>query len=185
MEIVKQLRELPEGCTFALYNPIRKKSQLFICKNGLIRIPRIINDLRTNEHTNKELCRDLEDLELIILETSNDYSLLRLHVQYWYDYMKDIGLETYSKHTYLKYKARVNVGYDFNGEQKVFVELVNRRNESFIVGVFDNMYDAKTFKVDYFDSMKYVYPVYANNESTKKYSERTNSELSSVFKVRF
>lgn len=183
--MVKDLLGLPEGCTFALYNPKKKKVQLFVCKNALIRIPQIINDLRNNEHSIRELCEDVRDLELIILETSNDYGMLRLHMQYWYDYVKNIGLETYKRHTYLKYKSRVNVGYDYDGVQRVFVELVNRRNESFVVGVFEKMNEAKEFQKQYFDTQKYVFPVYANNSLTKNYSEHRDNEIQSVFKVRF
>jgi hypothetical protein len=183
--MVRDLLSLPEGCTFALFNQKRKKAQLFICKNGLIRIPQIINTLRNNEHSSKELCSDLQDLELVILETNNDISILRLHMQYWKDYLKDLELETYNKINCLIYKSRVTTGYDYTGELRILVELVNRRNESFVVGVFEKMYEAKEFQKKYFDTRNYVYPVYANNEHTREYVLTRDSQLESIFKVRF
>ena len=184
MNLVNELHKLPEGCIFALFNPDRAKAQLFLCKNGLLRIQQIINDLRNNEHSCKELCNDLNNLQLTILETNNDQDILRLHMQYWFDYIESVGLTPYKKHTYLKYKARITVGYDYDAKKRVFVELVNRRNESFVVGVFKKMYEAKEFKDQYFDTQKYVFPVYANNDLTKKFSEQRDNELEEVFRVR-
>ena len=182
--IVKELANLPESCIFSLFNRNKMKGQIFLCKNGLLRIPQIINDLRTNQHSIKELCQDISSLELIILETHPDYELLRLHMQYWGDYLEESGITPYKKHTYLRYKARISVGYDYDAKRRVFVEMVNRRNESFVVGVFHKMHEAKEFKHEYFDTQKYVYPVYASNNLTKNYSERRDEELESIFQVR-
>ena len=184
--IIADLVELPDACIFVLYNQDKGKAHLALCKNGLLRIPRLINELRKNEHKIKELCEDLGELQLKVLETHEDYETLRLHMNFWYNYIEDLGLETYSKRrTYIKYKSRINIGYDYNGDRRVFVELVNRRNESFVVGVFEKMFEGRDFKKQYFDSKDYVYPVYANNELTKNYVERKSLELTSVFKVRF
>lgn len=185
--MVKELLKLPNvGCIYALYNQKRKKTQLFLANsNALLSIPRTISNLRNNDHKSKELCSDINDLELIVLETHEDTSYLRLRMQYWYDYVEDLGLETYTKRIYLQYKSRINVDFDYTGEKRVLVELVNKRNESFVVGVFDKMYEAKEFQEAYFGRSKYVYPIYANNVLTREYIQTRDKQLDRVFKVRF
>ena len=180
------MKDLPRASIVALYNPKKKKVHLLLCRDCLRSMSRTLSEIRNKTYKLKDIIEDQDDLELIVLEELSDYDTLRLHMNYWYDYIKTIGLELYTKkHNYLQYKARINVSLDFEGDNVVFVELVNRRNEAYIVGVFRNMNEAKEFKSEYFDNQKYVYPVYAINEDTQKYIRKDSAQLDKIFKIRF
>lgn len=186
MNIIQEMKKLPKASIMALYNPKKGLVHLLLCRDGLKSVTRTLSEIREGTYRFKELIEDQDDLELIVLEELNDYSTLRLHMNYWFQYIKKLGLNLYTKkHNYLQYKARINVSLDLEGDNVVFVELVNRRNEAYVVGVFKNMADAKAFKSFYFDNQRYVYPVYSTNLETQKYIRKDSEQLNKIFKIRF
>jgi len=191
MNIIKEISNLPKASVFGLYN--RKKNKVFLClgKDTTKRLCSLVTELKYNSHRISELCNDLDDLELIILETSTDpnldnsYKRFKLHMNYWYDYIETSGITLYgTRYNYIEYKPRITYGLNYNGESVVMIDLVTRRNDSFTVGLFSNYFDAEEFKKQYFDNQKYVYPVFANNDLTKNYMEYKNGLIENVIRVR-
>ncbi len=174
---VSTLTSLPKTSVFALFNPKKNKVHIMYAKNTPIKLIKFIDELKYNKHRNKELCEDVDDLELIILETYEDDFICRMHMNYWYDYVVNKeGLELYgNRHNYLQYKLRKSVSvynYDYLNKthvDRVFVEFVNGRNSSFVVGVFDNMSEADAFLETYDNVGDFKYPSYAFNKLTKEF----------------
>jgi len=160
------LAKLPYISVFCLYNPKKNKVYLAHTNNMLLRFAKLIDELRQHHHSNKELCEDIDDLELVILETYHDIEHARLHMSYWKNYVTNVeGMELYNNNNYLTYRTRI---YEDVYNERIYVELVNARNQSFVIGVFDHMIEAKEFKAS-LDKSEFIYPYYATNELTKKY----------------
>ena len=176
---IKDLSDLPKISVFALFNPKKNKVHLMYAKNTLIKLAKFIDELKYNKNRNKELCDDVEDLEVIILETYVDESICRMHMNYWYDYVTKVEqLELYSRYNYLVYKPRITVSayeYDYlnkNQVDRVYVEFINARNEGTVVGVFNNIIEAEEFKASCIDTQEHLFSVYACNELTKEYVQK-------------
>ena len=190
--VLETMRGLPKSCIFAFYNPTKKKVYLSYARNSIKRIASIMSDLRDGTFSNTEMCEDYLELELIVLETSSNKNSLdsqavfRLHMDYWQNYVEKLGLSYYGKRSvYVQYKPRLTHGFDYEGKKVVFVNLVTKRNDSFIVGVFNKTPDAKEFVSTYLDSQgSYILPVYSYNDLTKGFMKFERSRLVSRMNVR-
>ena len=180
---LSNLSNLPNNSVFALHNPKKNKVHLMYAKNTLVRLARFIDELRNRENSLTELCDDLDDLELVILETYSTESVCKLMMNYWYDYVtEEEGMELYTKRNYLSYKARIeylSFSYDYlnkNNVDLVYVQLVNSRGKGMIVGVFKSIPEAEEFKKNYLDIQRHITPVYATNDLTKNYISKLNHD---------
>lgn len=184
----QELVTAPKTAVFCLYNRKKNKAFLTLGKDYLKRLTQIVTELKDGSFRIKEMNSDINDLEIIILETCNDdsaYQLFRMQMDYWYDYISNLGIGLYGRrHTFLKYRPRLNMGIDFSGRNVIFVELVNKRYEAEVVGVFDSLEEAENFKQHYFLDQKYVYPIYSTNNLSKEYFLEKQQQLDSLFRVR-
>ena len=177
------LTTLPKTSVFALFNPKKNKVHLMYAKNTMVKLVKFLDELKYNKHRNKELCEDVDDLELIILETYSDDSICRMHMNYWYDYiLNEEGLELYgNRRNYLQYKLRTSVSafeYDYlnkSNVDRVYVEFINSRNEGFVVGVFDNVPEATQFSEFVSNNQEYLFTVYASNRLTREFLSKERS----------
>lgn len=195
MSLIGNIRDLPRSAVFALYNPKKKKVYVTLARNFIKRLAAVTNELRDGSFKLDEMCQDYDDLELIVLETSNSMDtaetqkVFKLHMFYWQNYVEKLGLTHYGKkYTYVRYKPRLTHGINYSGIPVVFVNLISTRNDSFIVGVFENYFDGKNFSDEYLSKQQndhgYIYPVYACNDTTKEFLKEDGKRLDNVFKVR-
>lgn len=195
-DVLQTIRELPSASIFGIYNPKKKKVLVTFSLNTTKGVAAMMSDLKDGSYKDNEMCQDYDDLQLIVLETiehtSNSVdikSIFRLHMFYWQNHIESIGLTHYGKrYNYINYKSRLSHGVNYSGKPVVYVNLVTNRNNSFVVGVFKNISDAKQFAKGYLDTQKeevgYIYPVYARNNLTKEFLIEERMQLKNVFNVR-
>lgn len=185
MNLFQTLLNQPRSAIFALYNRKTNRVHLTLAKNFVKHLSTISMGMQDGTFKHKQMVRDKDDLEVVVLETLPPHELetLRIHMHYWYLYCRDLGMKFYTKKCHIIFRPRTRIGLDYNGNTVVFVELVTRRNNAEVVAVFEKMYEAEEYIRDYLVG-EFIVPVYATNELTKSYVTESNNELSKLFKVR-
>lgn len=182
----QKLVSQPRSAIFALYNRKENRVYLTLAKNYLKHIATIATDLQDGTFKHRKMQEEKDNLELIVLETlpPYEYETLKMHMHYWYLHCKDLGMKFYTKKCHVIYRANTSIGLDYDGNTVIFVNLVTRRNDKIVVGVFEKMHEAEKYIEDYLETSYIVYPVYATNELTKRYIEHERLRLDKLFQVR-
>lgn len=168
------LSNLPDLAVSGVYS-IEWNSLVYVgfSKNVLKAFAGHMEDIKQGRH-NYIKCSDLGGLRYNLLETVEGTENIKLSYNKWCSEYRNTGWTLYRKYTPLKYKVRTRISADNKVEQSVdfgylvVVELVNRRNETTVVGVFNkNEYAEEFIKKYYSGEINKV--VISQNECTKKY----------------
>lgn len=147
---LKKLQELCIAGVFCIVHKRNKHVYIAYSSNILVAISRHLELLSKGNHPNKKLQRQFKSCEWMILETNVKDNEKMLRQQYWMDKYKQDGYNIYNNRNSVIYKVRTNVTGDLNTPYKVSVELVNRRNDKIVVGLFDSLLDANDFIETYY-----------------------------------
>lgn len=155
MNFINTLHNIPNSCVFVIINPSNKKCYVSYANNLKSRIGQILDDF-------KELVGPDTYIRILIKVDALLYK--QIYAQYYNEQFIEDGYEVVNyKIKYSKYKPKIKVDFLLSA---VFVVLENIRKDKMIVGVFDNVDEAKSFVEQYY-SCGLVQPVYALNERTK------------------
>jgi hypothetical protein len=131
---------------------------------GIIRLLDSFKDGR-----NKDLERDLPKLELRIIKVCDNELQRKLVVSQQIDYWRSLGYKVYRNRKPLTLTCKTNYRI-WNGEYYFFVELISRRYNRTVVGVFETEVEALEFmSKEYPKGNAIVDVVYAGNELTAVY----------------
>lgn len=111
---------------------------------------------------------DFSLLQFKLLETVEGTRNIKLSYNKWCSEYRNNGYILCRKYTPLKYKVRIRIDNNMDFGYIIVVELINRRNEAIVVGVFNkNEYAEEFIKKYYSGEINKV--VICQNECTKKY----------------
>lgn len=158
-DFISTLQTLPNSCVYAIISDSTKQCLVSHSNNLQSSIGALLVSNRVQGN----------DVRLVILDVLEDkeYKLL-LCEKYKIQYMKD-GYFVVNKRSYINYSVSIQYSVKLDC---VMVVLYNRRRDKKIVGVFDNINEAKSFVEEYYKQGDCTFPVLANNKTTKEYVER-------------
>jgi hypothetical protein len=104
----------------------------------------------------------IDQLQIVIIET-NPISL-KISQTYWADYYKTQGYQVLNNKRLLRYKIRTRVDNNF----QVIVELVSKRNNAKVVGVFAKVSEAEAY-CKLLQQNDPIVPIVCTNDLTSKY----------------
>lgn len=158
-DFISTLQTIPNSCVYALISDSNRTCLVSHSNNLQSSLGSI---LASNKVTGN-------DVRLVILDVLEDkeYKLL-LCEKYKLQYLKD-GFFVVNSRNYINY--RVTIQYSVRLDCAMVV-LYNRRRDKKIVGVFDNINEAKSFVEEYYRQGDCTFPVYSTNKGTKEYMER-------------
>lgn len=169
MNLLQTLTDINKPGIWAFVNDIDRMVYLSYSNNILTSVSRNVRELTDKSHSSKSLVKDKSKLQIQIIEFNCDKAKLT----YWLDYYKTKGYSLYRNNNgEVVYKTRIAITTDFF----VHVQLVNKRNDKIVVGVFSNMEEAKSFTQTYY-SNKIHKIVYSDNSLTKEYIKRKASTV--------
>lgn len=164
-DFIHTIQNLVQPGYLAIINDFTKKVYLRPCSNVAEALMRILKEIKDNTFIEKEVIEYKSMLQFCIHGLGIHQSMLKLHYKYYEEYYRNRGYTSYRLgYTPVEYTVRTTIETDY----KVYIRLVNRRNDSFIVGIFNNLNEAKVFVDEcYSNSVKYL--VYALNDLTKEH----------------
>lgn len=166
MDIIKLLYRLPKSCIYALVNKKKKYVYISYSKNFITSLSRNIKEMKDGNHVYEPLNK-YKSWELHIIETLNyEHTLLDIScfINSIIETYKELGYNVSTHRNVMKVRFKVCVGQDF----KVYCKLITKGYNEYIVGVFNNMEEAKDL-IEQYRNMKVIRPLYSNNDLTKKY----------------
>jgi hypothetical protein len=169
MNLMQTLTQLNQSGVWAFVNERDKIVYLSYSNNFLTSVSRNVRELTDKSHSCRRMIRDKSKLQIQIIE-SNCH---KARLGYWIDFYRNKGYSLYrNKNGEVTYKVRISISEDY----KVFVMLVNKRNDKVVVGVFPNMEEAKVFsQTHYPDKIHKI--VYSDNPLTKEFLRRKDSTV--------
>lgn len=158
------LVELNQPGVFALVH-VRTKSMYISYSNNILKsVSEHLSHAKKGTHVNSNLNKQYKNLRLYIIEIC-DYSNCKYQCAYWYKYYKDQGYNLYNKRKPVQYRVAIEIDIR---TYKVLVQLVNKRKERIVLGVFDKVQEAEQFAL-LVQSQEVIRPLYATNELTRLY----------------
>lgn len=158
-DFISTLQTLPNSCVYAIMSDSTKQCLVSHSNNLQSSIGAILASNRVQGN----------DVRLVVLDVLEDkeYKLL-LCEKYKIQYLKD-GFFVVNKRSYINYSVSIQYSRDLHS---TLVVLYNSRRDKKIVGIFDNINEAKSFVEEYYRQGNCTFPVYSTNKGTKEYMER-------------
>jgi hypothetical protein len=161
MNFINTLHSLPNSCVFAIINPVSSKCYVGYANNLKSRIGQILDDF-------PELVGDRSYIKILLKTEELLYK--QIYSQYYVEKYVTAGFDVVkAKISYSKYKPKILVNCSIPA---VFVVIENIRKDKTVVGVFENMDEAKGFVAQYYVGVDLVQPVYALNDRTMEWVKK-------------
>lgn len=175
------LNNVPRTAIVALINEEDKKAYVFVSRNAPIRLIEISQQLQDNNFKIRELCKDFNKLQIRVLETSENYDLLRILANNHQISLQEQGYCLYKFNRYKQIFPTIEATYDLDGNIAIMVFLsTNSRNKDF-VGIFESFDEAQEFV----EHLKKPYtPITAYNKRTKRHIELMEERIETLIHVR-
>lgn len=106
----------------------------------------------------------LAELDLKMYESINDRSMLLLHLAFYEQDYINKGYKLLSKKKGLYYKVEINLGLD----HRLHVNLVNKKKQKLLVGIFLHQEGADSFVKHYFNE-GVLFPICRLSVATRSY----------------
>lgn len=165
MNLLETLYHLPKSAVIAIEDVKSKSVWLTYSHDTSAAIARIKRYIRSYKLEDR-----MGDLELRMYDSINDRTYLLLHLGFIEQRYINIGYKLLSKKKGLYYSVEKNIGY----EDRLHVNLVNRKKQKICIGVFSNEDDADLFIEQYFgDVVKF--PICYISRATKTYLSKLDS----------
>lgn len=169
MNVMQTLTYLNQPGVWAFVNDRDKIVYLSYSSNILSSVSRNTRELHDKSHPCRRMIQHKPILRFELLESNCQKAKLG----YWIDFYRNKGYSFYrNRNGEVTYKARITITDEF----LIHVQLVNRRNDKIVVGVFSDMEEAKSFTQTYY-SNKIHKIVYSDNPLTKQYLKRKASTV--------
>lgn len=153
-----------------------KDKRFFIShsNNILSAVSRNISQIQDKSHSCRKLIRDLPNLNFILLvfgggSTKNRKVLTTELIEQFISK----GYTPYTNRVIVSYKLRTVITKDY----KIHVQLVNKRNDKTIIGVFDNMDEAISFIQSNYPNNKIHKVIYCQNSLSKEFFRSKGIEV--------
>ena len=172
--LFKILYKMPESGVIAFRNNEMKIIYITQSKNIKPLISKILVEIKNKIFKHRELVKSGENTEILFLQDCKDAETRKLHIQYWIDYFENQGFTVLKDKSPLEYRVRVRLGSRY---EQIFVELLNKRREIKVVGVFKSIIEAEDFVEKCYKINKYKLPVYSFNNLTKEYLKEQDKDI--------
>jgi len=167
-DILLQIKSLPTASVIAL--ELTNPNRVYILHSNQTKLilGRILCEIEACEFSINDFNIKLEDIKLVLFTSVSDRLSRLVQYRYVIDQYKQKEYKILSEQRSINLTPKMRI-LDVGRKVLVFVYLVgaNRQNK-YVVGVFGQIADAKSFIVDYY-SGEYPWIVYANNRETKEY----------------
>ena len=166
-DFISTLQTLPNSCVYAIISYSTKQCLVSHSNNLQSSIGAILASNKVQGN----------DVRLVVLDVLEDkeYKLL-LCERYKIQYMLD-GFFIVNERSYINYSVSIQYSRDLHN---TLVVLYNRRRDKKVVGVFDNINEAKSFVEEYYKQGSCTFPVIANNTLTSTYMKKMYDKNSRV-----
>lgn len=171
---IEIFKKLTVSGVFALINNEDKRVYIGTSRCISASLSSIFRKIRGNEFRYEDMVDDVDKLEAIVLEEDvTDVRLSKVKAQYWCTHYVDLGYSLYRTVPLIRYRVVSEVEDVSNGSKsilyRVMVRLVNTRYESEVVGVFEDVYSAKSFMDQYYPNGVVKGIFVSDNDLTTKY----------------
>lgn len=167
-KIFRIMQDVPRSCVYILLNEDKKEVYITWSTDVVTSLARNLRDINNKTHVCKRLIKIAKKLEFRVLEnvhyhdTKND---IAMKIHYWINEYINNGYTVINKHNIQRYRVKLKVNRDVD---KVFVKLINTSYKELVVGVFNNIQEAKEFS-KLFNNMSFITPLYAINDLSLQY----------------
>lgn len=140
-----------------------------------------VSRIRDSSHDCDELYKNRNDLKLDILSDESNPIILRSKYLMFLDKYKKLGYKDLRNgYTPIKFEIKYEIERDYRNpgvnysspEFLVYVKLVSRRYEKYVVGVFNSMDNAREWGDKLYGNREFIYPINAENELTREFLSR-------------
>lgn len=163
--MLNELSGLPSDAVFAVISDLNKECYISHTVNLKARIGSIIDDIEIKE-----------DTRLVVLVSGiSDIKYKRIFCQYYVDKFILDGYKIVNGWVgkYINYKVRVQYSEALT---EALVTLTTNRGDKIVVGSFNTVVNAKRFVKEFYSGVEMVQPIYALNESTRRWCS-TNKDI--------
>ncbi len=143
---LETVRKLSQGSVFALQSRYKDRVQVYGSMNTLVHLGRVIQEIETSGEY-KILLDEIQDIDIVILETNIDVSNLRLRIGYWVDKYKAKGWTFYKDIAPLRYTLETLLEHK-QGRLCYCLYLRNQGNDRKLIGIFDKKSELTKWKKD-------------------------------------
>ncbi len=166
--LFKGLCSLPREAVYCLVNDSSKRIQIYSTSNLVAHLSRLTQEV--GNYNNKELLKDLENLEFRILETEFPHEDSRsLKFKQLVEKYKKLGYEFYNDLNVASYRLKESFQYR---DYKPYYVVGSKGTKSILIGVFSKYREARSFQAQYYPEGTIPKIVVAENEETKGWVEK-------------
>lgn len=140
---LETLNGLCISSVFALKHRSKKRIQVYGSSNTILHLGRLLEGIRTSGEYS-ELRNEIQDIEVVILETNVSSNDLRLKISNWIYEFECKGYMLYKDISPLKYVLETALEYNA-GRLCYCLYVKNKGNDRKLVGVFEKKADLKQF----------------------------------------
>ena len=173
----RQFLELSRPGIYVLVNNRHKRVAVAHTNDLLRSIASIVTSINHGTHKCQKLNEQKDWLSLEILETVEDSTTRYLRYEHWVAHYRKLGYKTYFYKKALQYQVKLDILPDFthgNNNLLAYVHLINKRRDKLVVGVFNNIEEAKGWIEETYRPMDIISPVYAVNDLSREYFKWKN-----------
>lgn len=132
---LKELLKLSVSGVWGFINPTDKRIFISHSSNILSAISRNIQQIQDKSHSCRKLLRDLPHLQVTVFDVNLSAKDRKIRSVHWLNEYKQLGYTPYKDSIAVSYKLRTVITKNY----EIQVQLVNKRNDKIIVGVFDKI----------------------------------------------
>ena len=170
----QNLISLTEPAVIAILNREDRYAYVSHSINPMKHLSVLMRDVSQNINGKyKQMRVDIDKLEIVLIQSTNDIIQRNNQVDKYVEGIKSQGFKLYNKSNGVKYRIR----HDIHNNGRVYLKLVNRRNDQIIIGVFDNLIQSKEFENQYYSDMSEFYTVMSTNELSKGFFRKLSRTL--------
>jgi hypothetical protein len=170
---IKDLLNYSKPGIWGFFNEKDKRFFISHSNNILAAVSRNISQIQDKSHSCRKLIRDLPNLNFVMLVQDTDESMSpknrKIRAQELTQAFIAKGYTSYSNKLVVAYKIRTVITTDY----LIQVQLVNKRNDKIVVGVFDKLDLAESFISTNYPNNTVSKVIYSDNNLTTLFYKET------------
>lgn len=170
--LFKDLKNLPKGAIYALMNEKEKKAFVVQTTALISSLTRQVHQIKEGHHYIKQLVKDQNELEFVLLEANVKRNLLPVRHTICCNMLLDEGYTLYNEISCFYYRGMIRFGRmpGSRHHEVIYVSLRSKNKEEFVVGVFERTNEVKDFVTRYYPNLHRITEVvYSPNSLTREW----------------
>ncbi len=163
---LETVRKLSGGSVYALKSRFKDRVQVYGTKNTWTHLGRLIEEIQ-NSGEYIELKNEIQDIDIVLLETDIEVSNLKVRTTYWIDKYKAMGFTFYKDLNPTRYVLETSIEHKA-GRMCYCLYLKNKGNDRKLIGIFDRKKQLTSFVKEHYRDGRVSAIVYHESVLVKK-----------------